>query len=158
MEESTLTIDLNKYEIETTDPNITRFSDLKGSKIVLYFYPKDNTPGCTHQAIDFKEKMGAFAKLETVILGVSRDSLSSHHRFKEKYQLPFELLCDQDEALCSRFDVIKTKNMFGKKVLGIERSTFLLDSKGQVLKAWRKVKVKNHVQEVLEYTEHLNSP
>lgn len=125
------------------------FSDLKGKKVVIYFYPKDNTPGCTCEGEDFRDAYKKFEKENTVILGVSRDSLKSHEKFKDKYELPFVLLSDTDEALCDAFSVIKDKTMYGKKVRGIERSTFLYNEKGQLIKEWRKVGVEGHVAEVL---------
>lgn len=124
-------------------------NNLQGNNIVLYFYPKDNTSGCTQQGQDFRDKYTSFQKQKTIILGVSRDSLSSHEKFKAKQKFPFELISDQEEKLCALFDVIKEKSMYGKKYLGIERSTFLIDEKGTLREEWRKVKVKGHVDEVL---------
>lgn len=132
----------------TGDKNVS-LSDFKNKKVVLYFYPKDNTSGCTREGQDFRDAKGRFTRQNTVILGISRDTLKSHESFKEKQKFNFELLSDTDEALCKQFDVIKMKNMYGKKVLGIERSTFLLDEKGILREEWRKVKVDNHVEEVL---------
>jgi peroxiredoxin Q/BCP len=123
--------------------------DLKGSAYVLYFYPKDNTPGCTLEGQDFRDKHAAFKRIGVRVLGVSRDSLASHEKFKAKYALPFDLVADPDERLCRQFDVIKEKNMYGKKVLGIERSTFLVDADGLLRSEWRKVKVAGHVEDVL---------
>ncbi len=125
------------------------FSDLKGKKVVIYFYPKDNTPGCTLEGEDFRDAYKKFEKENAVILGVSRDSIRSHENFKCKYEFPFALLSDTDEALCTAFDVIKDKMMYGKKVRGIERSTFLYDEKGKLVHQWRKLKVEGHVAEVL---------
>ena len=130
-------------------------SDLKGQKVVLYFYPKDNTPGCTLEGHDFRDQHAKFRRQNAVILGVSRDSLRSHERFKTKHEFPFELLSDEDEALCRLFDVIKEKNMYGKKVMGIERSTFLIDERGVLRHEWRKVKVEGHVDEVLQAVKDL---
>lgn len=118
---------------------------------VLYFYPKDNTPGCTTEAMAFRDHHAAFEALGAQIVGVSRDSLRSHENFKAKLGLPFELISDPDEALCNRFDVMKMKNMYGKKVRGVERSTFVIDAHGKVVKEWRGVKVNDHVTEVLEF-------
>jgi thioredoxin-dependent peroxiredoxin len=115
----------------------------------LYFYPKDDTPGCTLEGKDFRDHHADFDKLKVRILGVSRDTLASHAKFRGKYALPFELVSDPDEQLCRQFDVIKEKNLYGKKVLGIERSTFLIDGSGVLRKEWRKVKVDGHVAEVL---------
>jgi len=124
-------------------------SDHAGHPVVLYFYPKDNTPGCTVEGADFRDRHKQFAKLGAVIVGVSRDSLKSHEGFKAKMQFPFELVSDADEALCTQFGVIKMKNMYGKKVRGIERSTFLIDAKGKIAKEWRGVKVPGHADDVL---------
>jgi len=126
-----------------------RFSDLKGKNVVLYFYPKDNTPGCTLEAQDFRDHYEKFRRLKTEIIGVSRDSSKSHDGFREKYCLPFELISDTEEKLCRIFDVIKEKNMYGRKVLGIERSTFILDKQGILRREYRGVKVDGHVADVL---------
>lgn len=125
-------------------------ADYRGKWVVLYFYPKDATPGCTQEGIDFRDAFDEFNKLNAVIFGVSRDSLASHEKFKAKQQFPFELISDPEESLCSQFDVIKMKAMYGKQVRGIERSTFLIDPSGKLVKMWRKVSVKGHVEEVLE--------
>lgn len=138
----------------TSNKNI-KLSDLKGKKVVLYFYPKDSTPGCTLEGQDFRDNIRKFNSRKTVILGVSRDSLKSHEKFKEKQCFPFELLSDEDEKLCKQFDVIKMKNMYGKKVRGIERSTFLIDEKGILRAEWRKVTVDGHVEEVLAAVKNL---
>ena len=132
-----------------------KLSDLKGQKVVLYFYPKVNTPGCTLEGHDFRDQHAKFRRQNAVVLGVSRDSLRSHERFKTKHEFPFELLSDEDEALCRLFDVIKEKNMYGKKVMGIERSTFLIDERGVLRHEWRKVKVEGHVGEVLQAVKDL---
>ena len=124
-------------------------NDLKGKNIVLYFYPRDSTPGCTTEGQDFRDAKGRFTRANTVILGVSRDSIKSHENFIAKQKFNFDLLSDTDEALCKQFDVIKMKNMYGKKSLGVERSTFLIDEKGVLQQEWRKVKVKGHVEDVL---------
>ncbi len=118
---------------------------------VLYFYPKDNTPGCTTESIAFREHHDEFTALGAAIFGLSRDSLRSHEGFKAKLGLPFELISDPDEAVCTQFDVMKMKNMYGKKVRGVERSTFVIDADGKVVKEWRGVKVADHVTEVLEF-------
>jgi peroxiredoxin Q/BCP len=123
--------------------------ELLGKPYVLYFYPRDDTPGCTVEGKDFRDLHTEFGKLGVRVLGVSRDSLASHAKFQRKYDLPFELVSDADEALCRQFDVIKDKNMYGKKVRGIERSTFLVDAAGVLRKEWRKVKVDGHAAEVL---------
>ena len=137
------------FSFQSTNEDLRKLSDLKGQKVVLYFYPRDNTPGCTSEALDFKSKLRSFKNQNAVILGVSRDSLKSHFKFIEKYKLPFDLISDEDENICNLFDVIKEKNMYGKKVMGIERSTFIIDEKGVIIKIWRKVKVVDHVQDVL---------
>lgn len=133
----------------TGDVNIG-LQELRGKNVVVYFYPKDNTPGCTTESCDFGALHGKFKKKNTVILGVSRDTLTSHEKFKAKFEFPFDLLSDADEKLCRLFDVIREKNMYGKKVLGIERSTFLIDTEGRLQREWRKVSVKGHAAEVLE--------
>ena len=137
------------FALPATGGKIVRLQALRGSNVVLYFYPKDSTPGCTREGQDFRDHIGAFEKLNAVVLGVSRDSLKSHENFRTKQCLPFDLLSDSDETLCRQFDVIKEKNMYGKKVMGIERSTFLLDAKGVLRREWRKVKVDGHVEDVL---------
>ena len=124
--------------------------DLKGKNVVLYFYPKDNTPGCSIEAQDFNNKLKEFEKLDAVILGVSKDSEKSHCNFITKFNLKFDLLVDAEAELCHQYEVIKEKSMFGKKYMGIDRSTFLIDKVGKVAKIWRGVKVKGHVDEVLK--------
>lgn len=146
---TTETIQLPDFELTTTGYNLLRLSELKGKNIVLYFYPKDNTPGCTCEGQDFRDQHAEFIKKNTVILGVSRDNLNSHQKFKEKQNFPFELIADTDAKLCEHFGVIKEKNMYGKKVRGIDRSTFLFDTNGNLVHAWRGVKVNGHVAEVL---------
>jgi peroxiredoxin Q/BCP len=126
-----------------------KLSAHKGHPVVLYFYPKDNTPGCTTEGANFRDLHKSFAELGAVVAGVSRDSQKSHENFKAKMEFPFELLSDADEALCKEFDVIKMKNMYGKKVRGIERSTFLIDGAGKLVREWRRVKVAGHADEVL---------
>jgi len=137
------------FRLPATGDQEIRLADLKGSHVVLYFYPKDSTPGCTLEGQDFRDQHAKFKRLNTVILGVSRDSLAAHTKFKDKQSFPFELLSDSEETLCRLFDVIKEKNMYGKKVMGIERSTFLIDAAGVLRAEWRKVKVPGHVDEVL---------
>ena len=141
---------LSSFTIPATGEKDISLSDLKGKNVVLYFYPKDSTPGCTREGQDFTDNIRQFRARNTVILGVSRDSIKSHENFKAKQKYSFDLLSDKDEKLCAQFDVIKEKNMYGKKVIGIERSTFLIDEKGVLRKEWRKVKVDGHVSEVLE--------
>jgi thioredoxin-dependent peroxiredoxin len=125
-------------------------SEHRGHPVVLYFYPKDNTPGCTTEGQQFRDLYKQFRKLGAVVAGVSRDSLKSHENFKAKMELPFELISDADEKLCSQFEVIKMKNMYGKQVRGIERSTFVIDGQGKLAKEWRGVKVPGHAQAVLD--------
>ncbi|MDH3419241.1 MAG: peroxiredoxin [Gammaproteobacteria bacterium] len=137
------------FAVEATGSKTIRSKDLRGSHVVLYFYPRDSTPGCTLEGQDFRDNHTRFRRAKTVILGVSRDSIASHEKFKAAQGFPFELLADTDETLCKLFDVIKQKNMYGKKVLGIERSTFLIDKEGVLQKEWRKVKVAGHVEDVL---------
>ncbi len=138
----------------TSDKNI-KLSALKGKKVIIYFYPKDSTPGCTTEGQDFRDNHNKFKRAGAVVLGVSRDSIKSHENFKAKQEFPFDLISDKEEILCGLFDVIKEKNMYGKKVFGIERSTFLLDEKGVLRQEWRKVKVAGHVSEVLTATKAL---
>jgi len=133
----------------TGDKEFT-LSDHTGKYVVLYFYPKDNTPGCTNESIEFNELSPKFKKKNCVIFGISRDSIKSHENFKSKYDFQFELISDPDESVCKMFDVIKMKNMYGKQVRGIERSTFLIGPEGTVVQEWRKVKVPGHAQEVLD--------
>jgi peroxiredoxin Q/BCP len=138
------------FSISTTGDKIMQLSDYRDKNVVLYFYPKDSTPGCTQEGQDFKAHFAEFNDLNCVIFGISRDSIRSHENFKCKQDFPFELLSDSEEQLCQLFDVIKMKNMYGKQVRGIERSTFLINTEGLLIYEWRKVKVKNHVTEVLE--------
>ena len=135
-----------------------RLSALQGSPLVLYFYPKDDTPGCTLEGQDFRDLNPQFKRLGAVILGVSRDSLKSHARFCDKFGFTFDLLSDEDEKLCKLFDVIKMKNMYGKQVRGIERSTFLIGKDGVLLREWRKVKVEGHAAEVLAALKSPGAP
>jgi peroxiredoxin Q/BCP len=130
-------------------------TSLRGNPVILYFYPRDDTPGCTTEGCGFRDEHAKFRKRKVVILGVSRDTLASHEKFKAKYEFPFDLLSDGDEGLCKLFDVIKEKNMYGKKVMGIERSTFLIDAKGTLVREWRKVKVEGHVEAVLDAVKAL---
>ncbi len=143
------------FKAAATGDKTISLKDLAGSKVVIYFYPKDNTPGCTTEGMDFQAKLATFRRRKTVVLGVSRDSLKSHENFRAKRGFKFDLLSDADETLCTLFDVIKEKNMYGRKVMGIERSTFLIDEKGVLRREWRKVKVKGHVDEVLDAIKEL---
>lgn len=153
--------------MENTDyPNFTaaatsgltfQRSDALGQNLVIYFYPKDNTPGCTTEAQQFRDLYAQFQQANCIILGVSRDSLKSHENFKAKFTLPFELLADTDETICNLFGVMKLKNMYGKQVRGIERSTFVFDRMGKLRQTWRGVKVPEHAQQVLDFVvSHLN--
>ena len=137
------------FELPATGDEVFKLSALKGKRVVLYFYPKDSTPGCTLEGRNFRDKITAFSRNKTKIFGISRDNMRSHQRFKDKQEFPFELLSDVDEEACKLFDVIKPKTMFGKKVRGIQRSTFLIDEQGVLRHEWRKVKVLGHVEEVL---------
>ena len=143
------------FSVVTTAATKLTNKDLAGAPYVLYFYPKDDTPGCTLEGKDFRDHHDRFKRLKVRVLGVSRDSLASHAKFQAKYQLPFDLISDADEALCQQFAVIKEKNMYGKKVMGIERSTFLIDAGGVLRREWRKVKVDGHVEEVLTAAKEL---
>lgn len=135
--------------VQATSGKTIDLATLTGKNVLIYFYPKDATPGCTTEAQDFRDLMPEFAQLNCEIFGVSRDSLNSHEKFKANECLPFELLSDVDEALCKAFDVIKMKNMYGKNVMGIERSTFLFNAQGQLQQEWRKVKAQGHAAIVL---------
>ncbi|AEG00496.1 thioredoxin-dependent thiol peroxidase [Methylomonas methanica] len=143
------------FQLPATGDKTLSLADFAGKKLLLYFYPKDNTPGCTQEGQAFRDHIQQFEALNTVILGVSRDSVKMHEGFKCKQGFPFDLLSDQEEQLCQMFDVIKMKNMYGKQVRGIERSTFLIDEAGVLIHEWRKVKVKTHVEEVLQYLQQL---
>ena len=138
-----------------TNDSLFTLSENVGKNIVIYFYPKDNTPGCTKEGEDFRDQFEAFAFHNTLVVGVSRDSVKSHDKFICKYNFPFELIADEDETVCQLFDVIKEKNMYGRKYMGIERSTFLIDSNGTLINEWRKVKVKGHVEEVLDAVNNI---
>jgi peroxiredoxin Q/BCP len=132
-----------------------RLSDQRGKTLVVYFYPKDNTPGCTLEGADFRDRYKQFVTAGAEVVGVSRDSLKSHEGFKAKMKFPFALLSDAEEKVCTLFGVMKMKNMYGKKVRGIERSTFVLDGEGAIAREWRGVKVPGHVEEVLNFVEAL---
>jgi peroxiredoxin Q/BCP len=143
------------FELPATGDKLFRLSGMRGKPVVLYFYPKDNTPGCTAEGQRFRDLYAEFTKANCAIYGVSRDSLKSHENFKAKMQFPFELLSDAGEVACKLFGVMKMKNMYGKKVRGVERSTFLIDADGIVRHEWRGVKVPGHVEEVLEFVRNL---
>ena len=144
------------FEADSTGDTPFKLSDYQGKKIIIYFYPRDNTPGCTQEGKDFRDNIEQFNTLNTVIFGVSRDSVKVHEGFKAKQEFPFDLLSDKEEKLCQLFDVIKMKNMYGKQVRGIERSTFLIDEQGVLIYQWRKVKVKVHIEEVLQKLTELS--
>lgn len=144
------------FEVLSTGEKKVKLSDVRGKNLVLYFYPKDQTPGCTQESCDFRDHLADFEAQDTVIWGVSRDSMKSHENFKGKHCLPFDLLADTDENLCRLFDVIRMKNMYGKQMLGLERSTFLIDREGRLAYEWRKVSVQDHVAEVLEKIREIN--
>lgn len=144
------------FEAAATGDKTIKLSDYRGKNVILYFYPKDNTPGCTQEGQGFRDHIAKFDALDTVVLGVSRDSVKVHEGFKCKQEFPFDLLSDKDETLCQLFDVIKMKNMYGKQVRGIERSTFLIDAQGKLAYQWRKVKVKDHIAEVLKVLKELS--
>jgi peroxiredoxin Q/BCP len=138
------------FALPSTQGSEFRLADAKGTALVLYFYPKDSTPGCTTESEGFRDLHAKFRRAGVQVLGVSRDSLASHEKFRAKLSLPFHLLSDAEEKACRLFDVIREKNMYGRKVMGIERSSFLLDAKGILRREWRKVKVAGHAEEVLE--------
>lgn len=143
------------FTLPATSGKTISLADLRGRKVVLYFYPKDNTPGCTQEGADFRDLHAEFAQLGVLVIGVSRDSIKSHENFKAKMSFPFELLSDADEQLCTALGVIKLKNMYGKQVRGIERSTFVIDEKGVICREWRGLKVAGHAQEVLDFVRTL---
>jgi peroxiredoxin Q/BCP len=143
------------FSLPATGEKNVSLEDFRGSKLVIYFYPKDSTPGCTLEGQNFRDSYPAFKKCDTAILGVSRDSLKAHENFRARQEFPFDLLSDADEKLCRQFDVIHEKNMYGRKVMGIVRSTFLIDGAGVLQMEWRKVRVKGHVDEVLEAAKSL---
>ena len=161
-----MTLTLNSSVTDITLPMTTavigesqlfKLSDYRGKTVVLYFYPKDNTPGCTNESIAFREAHNDFLAANAVVFGISRDPLKSHDNFKNKIEMPFELISDAEEQLCAQFDVIKQKMMYGKQVRGIERSTFIINADGMLIHEWRKVKVANHVDDVLSFVKTLVS-
>ncbi|MDY6941588.1 MAG: peroxiredoxin [Pseudomonadota bacterium] len=148
---------LPSFSVTATGGQTITEENLKGKFTVIYFYPKDNTPGCTTEGQEFRDLHDQFQALNSQVFGVSRDSIKSHENFKTKQMFPFDLLSDPDEVLCQVFDVIREKNMYGKKVLGIERSTFLINPEGAVAQIWRKVKAKGHAKEVLDTIADINT-
>ena len=143
------------FALPSTGGATFRLMERRGRKLVLYFYPKDNTPGCTVEGSDFRDRHKDFARAGAEVYGISRDSVKSHEGFKAKMKFPFELLSDADESACALFGVIKMKNMYGRKVRGIERSTFVIDGEGRIAREWRGVKVPGHVEEVLNFVKAL---
>ena len=143
------------FSADATGDQKIRLKDLRGKNVVIYFYPKDSTPGCTTEGRDFSALHGKFKRANTVIFGVSRDSIASHEKFKEKQGFSFDLLSDPDEKVCKKFDVIQEKTLYGRKFMGVVRSTFLIDSVGKLRREWRNVKVKGHAEEVLEAVKAL---
>lgn len=143
------------FELTATGSKALSLSELRGRNVLLYFYPKANTPGCTQEGQDFRDRHADFTAANTVILGVSRDSLKAQQSFKDKYGFPFELLCDTQEQLCERFGVLKEKSQFGRKTMGVERSTFLIDAAGVLRREWRGVKVRGHADEALQAAREL---
>lgn len=139
------------FNLQASSGESVKLSDFRGKYVVVYFYPKDLTPGCTTEACDFRDKHESFAELDAVILGISTDPVERHKKFIEKYDLPFLLLADEDHTAAEAYDVWKLKKNFGKEYMGIERSTFVVDKEGQLIKEWRKVKVKGHVEEALDF-------
>lgn len=144
------------FSLPADNENNVSLSELKGKNVVLYFYPKDNTPGCTQEAKDFRDAKADFEAANTIIIGLSKDSLNSHDKFKSKYELNFALASDENNTTVEDYGAWVEKNMYGKKYMGIERSTFLIDKAGNLAKVWRKVKVNGHVQEVLEEARKLS--
>ncbi|MBM1195866.1 peroxiredoxin [Pseudomonas weihenstephanensis] len=148
---------VSDFQIPATSDKTVALSNLKGKQVVIYFYPKDSTPGCTTEGQGFRDHYAQFQAANTEVFGVSRDSLKSHENFKAKQGFPFELLSDKDEALCQLFEVIKLKKLYGKEYLGVDRSTFLIDKDGVLRHEWRGVKVPGHVEAVLEQAKALNN-
>jgi peroxiredoxin Q/BCP len=146
---------IQDFELPSTGDAPFKLSQHRGKNVVVFFYPKDNTPGCTLEGQEFRDLYADFAKANTLVLGVSRDSLKSHEGFKAKHGFPFELLSDVDETVCELFKVMKLKNMYGKQVRGIERSTFVFDEKGKLVKSWRGLRAPGHAAEVLGFVQTL---
>ncbi|WP_434677636.1 peroxiredoxin [Pseudomonas sp. R1-18] len=144
------------FQASATSGQVVNLSALKGQQVVIYFYPKDNTPGCTTQGQDFRDHIAEFQTANTVVFGVSRDSLKTHENFRAKQSFTFELISDKDETLCQLFDVIKLKKLYGKEYLGVDRSTFLIDKDGILRHEWRGVKVPGHIADVLARAQALN--
>lgn len=147
---------LANFKAVATRNKTIELKDLRGQHVVIYFYPKDSTPGCTLEGQGFRDLYAKFRRQNAVVLGVSRDSLDSHEKFRDKQSFPFDLISDPDESLCRQFDVIQEKTLYGRKFMGVVRSTFLIDSSGKLRNEWRGVKVKGHAAEVLEAVKALN--
>ena len=147
---------ITDFELPSTGNTPFKLSEHHGKNVVVYFYPKDNTSGCTLEGQEFRDVYGDFNKANAIVVGVSRDSLKSHEGFKAEFGFPFELLADTDEKVCELFGVMKLKNMYGKQVRGIERSTFVFDRDGELRREWRGVKADNHAQQVLDFVTSLN--
>jgi peroxiredoxin Q/BCP len=147
---------VTNFKAAATRNKTIELKDLRGQHVVIYFYPKDSTPGCTLEGQDFRDLHAEFRRQNAVVLGVSRDSLASHEKFRDKQSFPFDLISDPDETLCPQFDVIQEKTLYGRKFMGVVRSTFLIDSTGKLRNEWRGVKVKGHAAEVLEAVKALN--
>lgn len=146
---------VRNFKASTTGEQTLALKDLRGQNVVLYFYPKDATPGCTTEGQDFRDLHPQFVRCNTVVLGVSRDSIALHEKFRAKQRFPFHLISDADESLCRQFDVIREKSLYGRKFMGVERSTFLIDANGKLRQEWRKLRVKNHAAEVLAAAKNL---
>ena len=147
---------VKNFTAQSTDKVDFNLKDHLKGIVILFFYPKDNTPGCTQEGIDFSEHIRKFKNKNSQVFGISRDNLKSHNNFKEKFKFKFDLISDTDEKICNMFNVIKEKNMYGKKYMGVERSTFIINEKGILIKEWRKVKVKGHALEVLDFIKEKN--
>lgn len=158
MQKVSLGAPIPDIEVRATDEQVFNLSEFAGKNLILYFYPKDNTPGCTREGQDFRDHYDAFQAADTMVFGVSKDSLESHERFKSQECFPFDLIADTDGSLCAAFDVIKEKNLYGKKSLGIERSTFVFDKAGVLRREYRGVKVDGHIQTLLADLKQLNRP
>ncbi|WP_257263939.1 peroxiredoxin [Endozoicomonas sp. ONNA2] len=145
------------FTAQATSDTTVKLSELEGRKVVLFFYPKDNTPGCTSEGQSFRDHYKQFQESDTLVFGVSKDGIKAHENFRAKHEFPFELISDKDETLCKLFDVIKLKQMYGKEYMGIERSTFLIDSHGVLQHEWRKVRIKGHVEDVLQAAQMVDT-
>ncbi|OYW35588.1 MAG: peroxiredoxin [Hydrogenophilales bacterium 12-61-10] len=146
---------ISDFELPATSNSTFRLSELRGKNVVVFFYPKDDTPGCTLEGQEFRDLFADFGKANTTVVGVSRDTLTSHEGFKAKFEFPFELLADTEEKACELFGVMKLKNMYGKQVRGVERSTFVFDAEGKLVKSWRGLKAPGHAAEVLAFVQTL---